>query len=98
STGLANSPMHGAQIRVVSGNFVIARPIGILDGIDLGHTGEVRRIDVDGLRQQLSNNNIVLLPNIGYSPTGEVFNLAYEDVAGQVARALAADKLIALQD
>lgn len=98
STGLANSPMHGAQIRVVSGNFVIARPIGILDGIDLGHTGEVRRVDVDGLRQQLNAGNIVLLPNIGYSPTGEVFNLAYEDVAGQVARALAADKLIALTD
>lgn len=98
SMGLANSPMHGAQIRVVSGNFVIARPLGILDGVDLGHTGEVRRVDTEALRQQLGAGNIVLLPNIGYSPTGEVFNLAYEEVAGQVARSLVADKLIAFTD
>lgn len=98
SMGLANSPMHGAQIRVVSGNFVVARPLGVLEGTDFGHTGEVRRVDAEGLRRQLDSGQIVLLSNIGYSPTGEVFNLAYEDVAGQVARVLAADKLIALSE
>lgn len=96
STGLPSSPMHGAHIRVVSGNFIVARPVGVLDGVDLGYTGEVRRVDAEGLRHQLDAGNIILLSNIAYSPTGEAFNLAYEEIAGQVARALKADKLIAL--
>ena len=94
SMGLANSPMHGAKIRVCSGNFVTARPFGIYNGVDLCHTGEVRRIDREAIRQQLNLNNIVLLSHLGYSPTGEVFNLAVEDVATQVAISLDADKLI----
>lgn len=96
SMGLANSPMHGAQIRVTSGNFVIARPLGVQDGIDFGNTGEVRRIDAEAIARQLQSGAIVLLSPIGYSPTGEVFNLAFEDVATQTAVALKADKLIVL--
>lgn len=94
SMGLSNSPMHGAQIRVCSGNFVIARPVGVFDGVDLRHTGEVRRIDKSAIRAQLESNNIVLLSHLGYSPTGEIFNLPVEDVATQTAIALKADKLI----
>jgi len=94
SMGLANSPMHGAKIRVCSGNFVTARPFGVYNGVDLCHTGEVRRVDQEAIRQQLSRNNIVLLSHLGYSPTGEVFNLSVEDVATQVAISLDADKLI----
>ncbi|MCU7958916.1 MAG: amino-acid N-acetyltransferase [gamma proteobacterium symbiont of Bathyaustriella thionipta] len=98
SLGLANSPMAGAQIRVASGNFVTARPIGIRNGVDYRHTGEVRRIDAQGIRQQLDNRNIVLLPAMGYSPTGEVFNLSAADVACATAIALEADKLIILHE
>lgn len=94
SMGLANSPMHGAKIRVCSGNFVTARPVGIYDGVDLCHTGEVRRVDSEAIRQQLDHANIVLLSHLGYSPTGEIFNLSVEDVATQVAVSLKADKLI----
>ncbi len=96
STGLANSPMHGSQIRVSTGNFVIAKPMGVRDGIDYKYTGMVRRIDYDGINMQLDYGSIVLLSPIGYSPTGEVFNLALADVAAQTAIALKADKLIAL--
>ncbi|WP_328824445.1 amino-acid N-acetyltransferase [Thalassotalea algicola] len=94
TTGLANSPMHGSQIRVSTGNFVIARPIGVKGGVDYQHTGLVRRIDVEGIEQQLDFGSIVLLSPVGYSTTGEVFNLALEDVATQTAISLEADKLI----
>lgn len=94
SMGLPNSPMHGAQIRVCSGNFVTARPVGVFDGVDLCHTGEVRRIDKQAIQQQLDGNSIVLLSHLGYSPTGEIFNLSVEDVATQTAISLKADKLI----
>jgi len=94
SIGLPNTPMHGARIRVVSGNFVTAKPKGVIDGIDFQHTGEVRRIDRRAISQQLDLGNIVLLSSCGYSPSGEMFNLTAEDVATQAAISLAAEKLI----
>jgi len=94
SFGLTNSPMAGAKIRVTSGNFITAKPFGVRDGVDYGHTGEVRRVDAAAINQQLDNGAIVLLPPLGYSPTGEVFNLTAADVASSTAIALRADKLI----
>lgn len=94
--GLPNSPMHGARVRVCSGNLVIAKPLGVKNGIDFEHTGTVRRIDVEGIEDQLNDGSIVLLSPMGYSPTGEVFNLSHEDVATHAAIALKADKLITL--
>ncbi|MCG6968511.1 MAG: amino-acid N-acetyltransferase [Gammaproteobacteria bacterium] len=98
SMGLANSPMAGAQLQVVSGNFVTAKPVGIREGIDFLHTGEVRKINAAAIAKQLADNTIVLLPPVGYSPTGEVFNLSAEDVATAVSIALKADKLIYLTE
>lgn len=94
SFGLPHTPMADARIRCTSGNLVTARPAGIIDGVDLGHTGEVRRVDTDGINQQLTLGNIVLLPPLGYSLTGEMFNLSAEAIATAVAVALKADKLI----
>ena len=98
SMGLANSPMHNAGIRLISGNFVIAKPVGVRNGFDYQHTGEVRRIDVDAIRQQHSSGNLVLLSPVGCSPTGELFNVNAEEVASTAAIALGADKLILLGD
>ncbi len=94
SMGLPNTPMAGASVRVVSGNFVTARPYGIRNGIDYCQTGNVRNIDADAIKTHLNNNNLVLVSPIGYSPTGEIFNLRAEDVATETAIALNADKLI----
>lgn len=96
SVGLTNSPMAGANIRVASGNFVTAQPLGVLDGVDYCHTGKVRRIDAQAINQLVEAGAIALIPPLGYSPTGEVFNLAAADVAASVAIALGAEKLILL--
>ncbi|RMG36780.1 MAG: amino-acid N-acetyltransferase, partial [Gammaproteobacteria bacterium] len=98
SMGLANSPMAGTRIRVVSGNHVTARPLGVLDGVDYQHTGEVRRVDTEGIGRHLEQGTIVLIPPLGYSPTGEVFNLNASDVAAAVAQSLRADKLVYLSE
>jgi amino-acid N-acetyltransferase len=98
SFSLPHTPMADAQIRCSSGNFVTAQPVGIIEGIDLGHTGQVRRIDTQAIEQQLDLNNIVLLPPLGYSPTGEVFNLSAEAIATVCASELQADKLIFIGD
>jgi amino-acid N-acetyltransferase len=94
SMGLPNSPMAGARIRVASGNFVTARPVGVHEGVDYQHTGEVRRIDSDGIAAALDRGDVVLLSAVGYSPTGEIFNLRSETVATAVAIALKAHKLL----
>ncbi len=98
SMGLANSPMAGSGLKVASGNFVTAKPIGVIDGVDYCHTGEVRRIDSNAIHAQLDQNNVVLISPIGYSPSGEVFNLSAEQVATAVAIALKAEKLVLLTE
>lgn len=94
SRGLINTPMQGASINVISGNFITAQPIGVSDGVDLCHTGKVRRVDVNGIKRQLEQNAIVVISGIGYSMTGESFNLSAEEVATQLAVRLKADKMI----
>ena len=98
SQGLPNSPMARAQIRVASGNYIAARPIGVRKGVDFQFSGAVRKVDAAALSAQLDVADIVLVPHLGYSSTGEVFNLAWEDVAESVAVALRADKLLMYTD
>ena len=97
SQGLPNTPMSHAHIRVISGNFVTARPTGVLDGVDYKHTGQVRKIDIDALKFAIEKgSSVVLLSPLGFSPTGDAFNLAMEDLATSAAIALRAEKLIFL--
>lgn len=94
SQGLPNTPMAHAAIRIISGNFVTARPLGIVDGVDLELTGVTRKIAYEAIHPILAAGGLVLLSPLGFSPTGEVFNLTMEDVAVSAAKALRADKLI----
>ena len=95
SQGLPNTPMANAIVRVVSGNFLTARPVGIVDGVDFMHSGVVRKVDARGDPPRASTSApCVLLSPFGFSPTGEAFNLTMEDVATSTAIALQADKLL----
>jgi amino-acid N-acetyltransferase len=98
SQGLPNTPMAGATVRVMSGNFITARPVGIVDGIDFKHSGVVRKVDTAGIMRTLDMGAMVLLSPFGFSPTGEAFNLTMEEVATSVATDLQADKLIFLTE
>lgn len=98
SMGLANTPMQGAQTHVCSGNFVLAKPLGVREGIDFGFSGEVRKVRANAIEQHLDNGEIVLISPLGYSATGEVFNLRSEAVAAEVAVALQADKLLFINE
>jgi amino-acid N-acetyltransferase len=98
SQGLPNTPMAGGFLRVTGGNFITAKPVGVVDGVDFQFTGAVRKIIADEIRADLDQENVVLITPIGASPTGEIFNLAWEEVAEAVAVAIQADKLIFLCD
>jgi amino-acid N-acetyltransferase len=94
SQGLPNTPMANATVRVVSGNFLTARPVGIVDGVDFMHSGVVRKVDSATIRRAIDIGALVLLSPFGFSPTGEAFNLTMEEVATATAIALQADKLM----
>ena len=94
SQGLPNTPMAHAAIRIISGNFVTARPLGVIDGVDLELTGMTRKIAAETIHAILATDSVVLLSPLGFSPTGEVFNLTMEDVAVSAAIALHADKIV----
>jgi len=94
SMGLGNTPMSNAQIRVNSGNYVSAKPLGVIDGENYAFSGAIRRIDVEAVENKLANSEIVVLPPLGFSITGEAYNLSAVAMAAQVASALRADKLI----
>ena len=98
SQGLPNTPMAGSTVRVISGNFITARPVGIVDGVDFQHSGLVRKVDTAGIMRTLDFGALVLMSPFGFSPTGEAFNLTMEDLATSVAVALQADKLIFLTE
>ncbi len=98
SAGLPHSPLYGARIRVRSGNFVTAMPQGVIDGVDFQHTGKVRSVDKQSLAGAIEDGAIALVSPLGYSATGEIFNLSFADVAINIATALQADKLIAYND
>ncbi len=94
SMSLDNTPMADACVRVTDGNFLVAQPLGVRAGTDFQYTGKVRRVDVNSINTKLDNNEIVLVPPIGYSPTGEIFNFSADDVATELSIAMNADKLI----
>ena len=98
SQGLPDTPMANSTIRAVTGNFVVTKPLGVIDGVDMQYAGSVRKIDAEGIKAQLRLGNIVILSPLGASPTGETFNLAMEEVAEATAVAISADKLIFLTD
>ena len=98
SQGLPNTPMAGGFLRVTGGNFITARPVGVVDGVDYQYTGAVRKIVAEEIQADLAQENVVLITPIGASPSGEIFNLAWEEVAEAVAVAIKADKLVFLND
>lgn len=94
SMSLNNTLLQGAHINVVSGNFIIAQPLGVDDGVDYCHSGRIRRIDEDAIHRQLDSGAIVLMGPVAVSVTGESFNLTSEEIATQLAIKLKAEKMI----
>ncbi|KAF3323329.1 putative amino-acid acetyltransferase NAGS1 [Carex littledalei] len=93
-----NSRWHGLAVSVASGNFLAAKKRGVVDGIDYGFTGEVKKIDVSSIKERLDRDCIGIMSNMGYSSSGEVLNCNTYEVATACALAVKADKLICITD
>lgn len=95
---LNRPPVVNSSLGIISGNFLTAKPLGVIDGIDYQHTGKVRKVNQSLLQSLLLQDNIVLVSPLGYSPTGQMYNILYEEIAGYLAADLNADKLIFLHN
>lgn len=95
---LNRPPIVNNSLGVISGNFITAKPLGVIDGIDHMHTGKVRKVNHKLLESLISQDNIILLSPLGYSPTGQIYNVLFEEVASATASKLNADKLIFVHD
>ncbi|XP_024025459.1 probable amino-acid acetyltransferase NAGS2, chloroplastic isoform X1 [Morus notabilis] len=93
-----NSRLHEVGVSVASGNFLAAKRRGVVEGVDYGATGEVKKVDVARMRERLNGGCIVILSNLGYSSSGEVLNCNTYEVATACALAIEADKLICIID
>ncbi|KAM0874193.1 hypothetical protein ACQ4PT_037592 [Festuca glaucescens] len=89
---------HGLVDNVASGNFLGAKRRGVVNGVDYGFTGEVKKIDVSRIKERLDSDSIVVVSNMGYSSSGEVLNCNTYEVTTACALAIEADKLICVVD
>jgi amino-acid N-acetyltransferase len=86
------------QANAVIGNFIRARGIGVVDGVDFQNSGRVEKILKEPLQQILDQGMIPIFPCIGWNAAGKPYNLASDDIAMAVAEALQAEKLFFVTD
>lgn len=96
ATGLPNTPLHGTNIHIQDGDFVTAKPVGVIDGVDHQLTGCPTGVHKDRIEAALDQGALVLLSPVGHADDGQAYNLAADELVSTVAVALGADKLIML--
>jgi len=82
----------------VIGNWVRARGIGVIDGVDFQSSGFVDKIDVESIRNVLDNNMIPIFPNIGWSLSGKPYNISSHELALKISVAMQAEKMFFITD
>jgi amino-acid N-acetyltransferase len=85
--------LSASRVDAVIGNFVRARGLGIVNSIDMEHTGAVDKISADSISRVLNLNMVPILPCIGWSPSGKPYNVSSDEIALAVSSALGAIKL-----
>ena len=82
----------------VIGNWIRARGMGVIDGVDYQSSGLVDKIDVASIQNVLNNNMIPIFPNIGWSLSGKPYNISSHELALKISVAMKAEKLFFITD
>ncbi len=94
-TGLINR--HGGRavgINGQDGRFIHARPMPAANGVDLGFVGDVAEVDVELVNLLLSREFVPVIMPIGVGDDGAAYHINSDLLAGKLARALGAEKLV----
>lgn len=84
--------LSAARVDAVIGNFVRARGLGVVEGVDYRHSGMVEKILTDPLRKVMELGMVPILPCIGWSAAGKPYNLPSDEIALAACVALGAVK------
>lgn len=96
---------HAVGITGKDGELIRARKLQLADQevpdggheiIDIGHVGEVERINIEVLTTLTQSHFVPVIAPIGVGPDGESYNINADVVAGKIAEALVAEKLVLL--
>lgn len=96
-TRLSNDIMRSltaVQIRAAIANAVIAHPVGVVNGVDQKHTGEIEKVDTETLQGFLDQGILPVAPPLGYDSRGGTLRVNSDAVALKIATALNAAKII----
>lgn len=96
SVGLINSCVSPTNIPAISGNFVVARPKGIINGQDLQHNGSIRKVKHKSICDLLERQFIVMITPFGFSPSGETYYVDPFELTLEVAQAIEVEKIVVL--
>lgn len=80
----------------IDGRLLTARPMP--NSAELGFVGEVARVDSNVLRPLLDSGYIPVIASVAADVSGQSYNINADTVAGEIAAALGAEKLILLTD
>lgn len=83
-----------ADLRAAATNAIVAHPAGIIQGVDLGFTGRVERVDADLLQTLLAQGIVPVVPPLGFDGEGRTYRVNSDSMAVALAGALKAIKLI----
>ena len=88
--------LSGNGIYSVIGNWVKARALGVVDGVDFKHTGQVERIRTEAVNTLLNEGHIPIFPCIGWNSNGDPYNVSSDELARVIAQSMQASKLFFL--
>lgn len=79
------------------GNWVKARSLGVIDGVDYQFTGAVGKVQTDSIAKALNEGYIPIFPCIGWNDTGDAYNISSDELAGSLSISLKSRKLFFIQ-
>jgi acetylglutamate kinase len=77
------------------GNMIKARPV---DRQNVGFVGEVNHIEIDLVQSLVKSGYVPVISSVAADNEGQAYNINADTVAGEIAAALGAEKLILLTD
>ena len=87
------SHLTASGLSGIQGNWVLARSLGVIEGVDYMRTGRIERIQRDILEQLLNEKFVPIIPPIGWNKLGQAYNISSTELATELCKYMQVGKL-----
>ena len=87
------SHLTASGLSGIQGNWVLARSLGVIEGVDYMRTGRIERIQRDILEQLLNERFVPIIPPIGWNKLGQAYNISSTELATELCKYMQVGKL-----